>query len=65
MYGLWPSNPQFTEKDISSNTLKDKVVVITGGNSGIGYETAKVLAGNTEAYEFIYGLGIDKSLLRL
>ena len=36
--------------------------MITGGNSGIGYETAKVLAGNTEARIYIWARNRQKSI---
>lgn len=38
---LFPPSPEFTEKNISS--LAGKVFIVTGGNSGIGFEIAKIL----------------------
>ncbi|KAL2846690.1 hypothetical protein BJY01DRAFT_263247 [Aspergillus pseudoustus] len=38
---FFPPSPTFTEKDLPS--LKDKVFLITGGTSGIGFELAKIL----------------------
>jgi NAD(P)-dependent dehydrogenase (short-subunit alcohol dehydrogenase family) len=38
---LFPPSPTFTERDLPS--LKDKVFLITGGTSGIGFELAKIL----------------------
>ncbi|TVY90125.1 putative oxidoreductase [Lachnellula willkommii] len=37
----FPPSPQFTEKDIPSQV--GKVFIVTGGNSGIGYEVVKIL----------------------
>ena len=36
-----PPAPQFTEKDVLS--LDGKIIIVTGGNSGVGYELVKML----------------------
>ena len=36
-----PPAPQFTEKDIPS--LNGKVIIITGGNAGVGFKVVKIL----------------------
>ncbi|KAL9616156.1 MAG: hypothetical protein Q9160_008936 [Pyrenula sp. 1 TL-2023] len=38
---LFPPRPTFTEKDVPS--LAGKVFIVTGGNSGIGFELVKIL----------------------
>ena len=38
---LRPPAPQFTEKDIPS--LDGKVIIVTGGNAGVGFELVKML----------------------
>jgi retinol dehydrogenase-12 len=44
---IFPPEPKFTEKDLPN--LEDKVIIITGAASGVGYELAKMLyqAGGT------------------
>ncbi|TAQ85872.1 hypothetical protein B7494_g5827 [Chlorociboria aeruginascens] len=40
---MFPPTPSFTEKELGD--LSGKVIVITGANSGVGYELAKMLYG--------------------
>ncbi|RCK65765.1 hypothetical protein Cantr_01563 [Candida viswanathii] len=59
-HGFWPGQPQFTELEYPD--LKDKVVVVTGGNTGVGYETVKSLAGSTKAKIYIFSRSKEKTL---
>jgi NADPH:quinone reductase-like Zn-dependent oxidoreductase len=40
---LFPPKPFFTEKEIP--TQQGRIFIITGGNSGIGFELCKILYG--------------------
>lgn len=57
-----PPAPTFTEKDLP--TLDGKVVAISGGSGGVGYETVKMLATHTNAkiYSFVRRLDDTKKL---
>ncbi|KAI5958300.1 hypothetical protein KGF57_002655 [Candida theae] len=59
-HGFWPGKPKFTEKDYP--TLEGKVVIVTGGNTGLGYETVKSLAGTTKARLYIFSRSEEKTL---
>ncbi|EGW30436.1 uncharacterized protein SPAPADRAFT_157463 [Spathaspora passalidarum NRRL Y-27907] len=58
--GQYPGKPSFTEDKYPD--LKGKVVIVTGGNSGVGYQTVKSLAGSTEARIYIFSRNEQKSL---
>ncbi|RLV91885.1 hypothetical protein JA1_003537 [Spathaspora sp. JA1] len=58
--GQFPSKPKFTEENYPD--LSGKVVIVTGGNSGVGYETVKLLAGFTQAKIYIFSRNETKCL---
>lgn len=59
-HGAFPGKPKFTEAKYPS--LDGKVVLVTGANTGVGYETVKSLAGLTNAKVYILGRGKEKTL---
>ncbi|KAK6462546.1 short-chain alcohol dehydrogenase [Scheffersomyces coipomensis] len=58
-HGLWPGNPKFTEKDYPS--LDGKVVIVTGANSGVGYQTVKSLLGSTKAKVYFFARNAERA----
>lgn len=52
LHGFWASKPTYTESQYPD--LQDKVVIVTGGNTGLGYETVKSLAGSTKARIYVF-----------
>ncbi|KAI1380258.1 NAD(P)-binding protein [Hypoxylon crocopeplum] len=42
----WPPRPAFTDDDVPPNSQAGRVFVVTGGNSGIGFELCKLLLGS-------------------
>ncbi|KAJ8120026.1 hypothetical protein O1611_g10471 [Lasiodiplodia mahajangana] len=39
----WPPRPGFTDDDVAVGSQAGKVFMVTGGNTGIGYELCKML----------------------
>ncbi|CCG22185.1 hypothetical protein CORT_0B04770 [Candida orthopsilosis Co 90-125] len=59
-HGMWATKPTFKEDQYPS--LEGKVVIVTGGNTGLGYETVKSLAGSTKARIYIFSRSKEKTL---
>ena len=60
LHGFWASKPTHTESQYPD--LQDKVVIVTGGNTGLGYETVKSLAGSTKARIYVFSRNKEKTL---
>ena len=58
--GFFPCKPTYTEEQYPK--LDGKVVIVTGGNTGVGYQTAKSLAGSTNAKVYIFARNKEKAL---
>ncbi|KAK6456933.1 short-chain alcohol dehydrogenase [Scheffersomyces xylosifermentans] len=58
--GFFPGKAAYTEEKYPS--LDGKVVIVTGGNTGVGYQTAKSLAGSTNAKVYIFSRSAEKTL---
>lgn len=58
-HGFFPGKPTFLEKDYPP--LDNKVVIVTGGNGGVGYEVVKSLAGSTNAKIYIFSRNEEKA----
>ncbi|EMG50399.1 hypothetical protein SBY92_000259 [Candida maltosa Xu316] len=59
-HGFWPGKPKFKEDKYPS--LEGKVVIVTGGNTGVGFESVKSLAGSTKAKIYIFSRNKEKTL---
>ena len=59
LHGIFPGAPTYTEEEYP--TLEGKVVLITGANTGVGYQVAKSLAGSTEATVYFIARSEEKS----
>ncbi|EGW31396.1 uncharacterized protein SPAPADRAFT_56254 [Spathaspora passalidarum NRRL Y-27907] len=60
LHGFWPGKPKFTEDQYPS--FEGKVIIVTGGNTGVGYETVKSLAGSTKAKLYVFSRNEEKTL---
>lgn len=60
IYEFCPGKPSFTEEQYPS--LEGKVVVVTGANTGVGFQTAKSLLGATNAKVYMFSRNEQKSL---
>lgn len=61
---FWPPRPRFTDADISKDSQVGRVFIVTGGNTGIGYELCRILYGTgatvymaTRSKVSLFGLG--------
>lgn len=52
--------PNEGEEQFMSNELKGKTVIVTGGSSGLGLETARTLAKEQQANVIIAVRNVDK-----
>lgn len=58
-FELFPGKPHYTPADYPD--LTGKVVIVTGANTGVGYEVAKLLAGATNARVYIFSRNKEKT----
>lgn len=60
---FWPPKPAFVPAEYPD--LADKVVIVTGGNTGVGYQTAKLMAGVCNAKVYILSRNEEKTKLAI